>query len=55
MTRDWDKYTLTAARFDAGELPTFVFEYENRGMSREKIFANYLRLQGILRERELNF
>jgi radical SAM superfamily enzyme YgiQ (UPF0313 family) len=53
-TKDWDKYTLTAGRFDGKELPTFVFEYVN-GMSQKQIFDNYTRLQSILRERGLNF
>jgi anaerobic magnesium-protoporphyrin IX monomethyl ester cyclase len=52
--RNWDKYTLTAGRFDGKELPTFVFEYKN-GMSTETIFRNYTELQSILRERGLNF
>lgn len=59
-TYDWEKYTLTAGRFREDEFPTFVFEYSEvtpwgKGMSKEKIFANYLRLQSILRERGLNF
>ncbi len=59
-TLDWRKYTVVAGRFTEDELPNIVFEYDEvtpwgKGMSKERIFQNYVQLQGILRERGLNF
>jgi len=59
-TFDWRKYTFTAGRFTEDELPNIVFEYDGvtpwgKGMSKERIIQNYVQLQGILRERGLNF
>lgn len=59
-TFDWRKYSLTAGRFREDELPDIVFEYDKvtpwgKGMSKERIFQNYIQLQSILRKRELNF
>ena len=59
-TFDWQKYDVVAGRFTEGELPDIVFEYDEvtpwgKGMSKERIFQNYVQLQSILRERGLNF
>ncbi len=59
-TYDWRKYTTAAGRYTEDELPNFVFEYNEvtpwgKGTSQERIFQNYVQLQGILRERGLNF
>lgn len=59
-TFDWRKYTFVTGRFTEDELPNIVFEHDEvtpwgKGMSKEKIFQNYVQLQGILRERGLNF
>lgn len=59
-TFDWRKYTFVAGRFAEDELPNVIFEYDEvtpwrKGMSKEKIIQNYIRLQGIFRERGLNF
>lgn len=59
-TINWRKYRTAFGRFGEDELPNMVFEYNKvtpwgRGMSNERILQNYIELQGILRERELNF
>ena len=60
ISKDWDKYILVFGRFSDNEIPELVFEYKDitpwgSGMSKEKIVANYMELQSILRERKLNF
>jgi len=59
-TFDWRRYTATAGRFTEDELPDIIFDYDQitpwgRGVSKERIFENYVKLQSILRERGLNF
>lgn len=59
-TYDWQKYNVVAGRYGEDELPNFVFEYSEvtpwgKGMSKERIFQNYVKLQGVLRDRGLNF
>lgn len=59
-TFDWRAYSGSAGRFSKDELPDIVFDYDEvtpwgKGISRERIFQNYVQLQGILRERGLNF
>jgi len=57
---DWSNYYTAFARFDPTELPMMVFNYDQitpwgKGKTKEKILADYLELQSILRERKLNF
>ncbi|TRZ96033.1 radical SAM protein [bacterium] len=59
-TFDWRRYTATAGRFSEDELPDIIFDYDQltpwgAGMSKSRIFQNYVTLQGILRKRGLNF
>jgi len=59
-TFDWRKYTVVGGRFTEDELPNIVFEYDEvtpwgKGISKERILQNYVRLQATLRERRLNF
>lgn len=59
-TYDWRRYTATAGRFSEDELPDIIFDYDKvtpwgKGMSKKQIYDNYVKLQGILRERGLNF
>lgn len=59
-TTDWTKYQSIFARFNPTEAPTIVFKYDKvmpwgMGMSKEKILENYVKIQSVLRERNLNF
>ena len=59
-TFDWTRYTATAGRFSEDELPDIIFDYDKvtpwgKGVDKEIIYQNYVRLQSILRERGLNF
>lgn len=51
----WDEYLCVFGRFEDMEVPHMIFRYgEGRGMSNERIVANYLTLQSMLRDRKLN-
>lgn len=59
-TFDWRKYAFVAGRFEEDEVPNLIFEYDEvtpwgKGMSKEKIIQNYVKLQSIFRKRGLNF
>jgi radical SAM superfamily enzyme YgiQ (UPF0313 family) len=59
-TYNWEDYRSQFARFDQNEKPIMVFHYKDTtpfgpGKSNEEIIENYLNLQGILRNRGLNF
>lgn len=59
-TYDWRRYSGTAGRFSEDELPDIIFDYDKvtpwgKGVSKERIYQNYVKLQGILRERGLNY
>ncbi len=59
-TYEWQKYSNLAGRYKEDELPNSLIEYDEvtpwgKGRSKERIFEDYVQLQGILRERELNF
>jgi radical SAM superfamily enzyme YgiQ (UPF0313 family) len=57
---NWDEYRMLYGRFDEGEKPQLMFEYEDvtpwgKSKSTEKIVSDYIELQAILREKGLNF
>jgi len=57
---DWSRYSGTAGRYSEDELPDILFDYDKvtpfgNGVSKEKMYRNYVELQTILREKGLNF
>ena len=56
----WQHFQMLFGRQDENELPSLSFEYEKdtpwgKSLSNQEILSNYTELQGIFRERNLNF
>lgn len=58
--KEWHQFQMLFGRKDENEAPKLSFEYEKvtpwgKALNNELILANYIELQAILRERNLNF